>query len=69
MSYCLNPNCLSPQNPDDAKCCQRCQSRLLLKDSPFWSIILANAYQDEKNKWYWALRPQVAEALEELGWV
>lgn len=39
------------------------------KDSPFWSIILANGYQDEKNKWYWALRPQVAEALEELGWV
>jgi serine/threonine protein kinase len=39
------------------------------KDSPFWSIILANAYQDEKNKWCWALRPQVAEALEELGWV
>ncbi len=39
------------------------------KDSPFWSIILANGYQDEKNKWYWVLRPQVAEALEELGWV
>jgi serine/threonine protein kinase len=32
MSYCLNPNCLSPQNPDDAERCQRCQSRLLLND-------------------------------------
>jgi serine/threonine protein kinase len=32
MSYCLNPNCLSPQNPDDAEHCQRCQSRLLLND-------------------------------------
>ena len=32
MSYCLNPNCLSPQNPDDAKYCQRCQTRLLLND-------------------------------------
>lgn len=39
------------------------------KDSPFWSIILANGYQDDKNKWHWALRPQVAQALEELGWV
>ncbi|MBD2016211.1 protein kinase [Microcoleus sp. FACHB-53] len=32
MSYCLNPNCLSPQNPDDAKYCQRCQTRLLLNE-------------------------------------
>ena len=32
MSYCLNPNCLSPQNPDDAELCQRCQSLLLLND-------------------------------------
>jgi WD40 repeat protein len=32
MSYCLNPNCLSPQNPDDAVFCQRCKSRLLLND-------------------------------------
>jgi WD40 repeat protein/tRNA A-37 threonylcarbamoyl transferase component Bud32 len=32
MSYCLNPNCLSPQNPENAKNCQRCQSRLLLND-------------------------------------
>jgi serine/threonine protein kinase len=32
MSYCLNPNCLSRQNPDDAEFCQRCKSRLLLND-------------------------------------
>ncbi|MFN6564967.1 MAG: protein kinase domain-containing protein [Nostoc sp. ChiSLP01] len=32
MSYCLNPNCLSRQNPDDAIICQHCKSRLLLND-------------------------------------
>jgi serine/threonine protein kinase len=32
MSYCLNPNCLSPQNPDDAECCHWCKTRLLLND-------------------------------------
>jgi serine/threonine protein kinase len=32
MSHCLNPGCLSPQNPDDAEYCQRCQSRPLLND-------------------------------------
>ncbi len=30
MSYCLNPDCKTPQNPDGAKFCQRCGSRLLL---------------------------------------
>lgn len=32
MSYCLNPNCLSPRNPENAENCQQCQSRLLLND-------------------------------------
>ena len=32
MSYCLNPDCLRPQNPDDAKFCQTCGSKLLLGD-------------------------------------
>jgi serine/threonine protein kinase len=32
MSYCLNPNCLSPRNPDDAECCHWCKTRLLLND-------------------------------------
>ncbi|MEM1167817.1 MAG: WD40 repeat domain-containing serine/threonine-protein kinase [Cyanobacteria bacterium P01_H01_bin.35] len=32
MSYCLNPNCQIPQNPDSNKYCQNCGSKLLLKD-------------------------------------
>ncbi|NES06570.1 MAG: protein kinase [Okeania sp. SIO2F4] len=32
MSYCLNPNCQIPQNPDFNKYCQNCGAKLLLKD-------------------------------------
>ncbi len=32
MSYCLNPNCHQPQNPDGEKICNGCGSQLLLKD-------------------------------------
>ena len=32
MSYCLNPNCQSPRNPDNAECCHWCKTRLLLND-------------------------------------
>lgn len=32
MSYCLNPNCPNPQNPDGAKFCLSCGARLLLGD-------------------------------------
>lgn len=33
MSYCLNPRCPKPQNPDNnIKFCQTCGSKLLLKD-------------------------------------
>lgn len=32
MSYCLNPQCQKPRNPDGAKFCQSCGSRLLLGD-------------------------------------
>jgi serine/threonine protein kinase len=32
MSYCLNPDCPKPQNPDDAKFCLTCGIKLLLKD-------------------------------------
>jgi len=32
MSYCLNPNCSKPQNPDTAKICRNCRSKLLLRD-------------------------------------
>ncbi len=32
MSYCLNPSCPRPQNPDGAKFCQNCGKRLLLGD-------------------------------------
>jgi len=32
MSYCLNPNCQIPENPDSNKYCQNCGSKLLLKD-------------------------------------
>ncbi len=31
MTFCLNPDCQNPQNPDDAKRCQSCGSKLLLK--------------------------------------
>jgi WD40 repeat protein len=30
MSYCLNPRCQKPQNPNNAKFCSTCGSRLLL---------------------------------------
>lgn len=32
MSYCFNPNCPQPQNPDGEKICKACGSQLLLKD-------------------------------------
>lgn len=32
MSYCLNPSCRKPQNPDDAKFCLSCGTKLLLGD-------------------------------------
>lgn len=32
MSYCLNPVCQKPQNPNGARFCQNCGSRLLLGD-------------------------------------
>ncbi|MFM9265156.1 serine/threonine-protein kinase [Tychonema sp. BBK16] len=32
MSYCLNPSCSKPQNPDTAKLCKNCRSKLLLRD-------------------------------------
>ncbi|WP_204105422.1 MULTISPECIES: serine/threonine-protein kinase [Spirulina sp. CCY15215] len=32
MSYCLDPNCSQPENPDDAKYCHTCGGELKLKD-------------------------------------
>lgn len=32
MSYCLNPNCPKPDNPDGLDICQACGSKLLLND-------------------------------------
>ncbi|NUN64037.1 SUMF1/EgtB/PvdO family nonheme iron enzyme [Pseudanabaena biceps] len=32
MSYCLNPNCQKPDNPDSVEVCQTCDTRLLLGD-------------------------------------
>ncbi len=32
MSYCLNPHCPKPKNPDDLKFCLTCGSKLLLKE-------------------------------------
>ncbi|MBZ8182497.1 serine/threonine protein kinase [Oscillatoria salina IIICB1] len=32
MSYCLNPNCPNPQNPETSKFCLTCGQKLLLKD-------------------------------------
>jgi serine/threonine protein kinase len=32
MSYCLNPNCSHPRNPDDTAQCQTCGTQLLLKN-------------------------------------
>ena len=32
MSHCLNPDCSKPLNPDDAKFCLACGTKLLLKD-------------------------------------
>ena len=32
MSYCINPGCPNPQNPDDASDCNACGSRLLLDE-------------------------------------
>jgi serine/threonine protein kinase, bacterial len=32
MNYCLNPSCSKPKNPDQAKICQACGSKLLLRD-------------------------------------
>ncbi|WP_373872758.1 4-Cys prefix domain-containing protein [Microseira wollei] len=31
ISYCLNPQCQKPRNPDGTKFCQSCRSRLLLR--------------------------------------
>jgi serine/threonine protein kinase len=40
MSFCINLGCLSPQNPDTARFCQKCGQRLLLKDRyrPLYAI-------------------------------
>ena len=32
MSYCLNPNCLQCQNPNNSRFCQSCGSNLLLRE-------------------------------------
>jgi serine/threonine protein kinase len=32
MSYCLNPHCSHPENPDDVKFCQTCGTKLFLKE-------------------------------------
>ncbi|WP_373525511.1 protein kinase [Nostoc sp.] len=32
MSYCLNPGCSKPENPDDVKFCRTCGYKLLLKE-------------------------------------
>ncbi|MGA7935399.1 MAG: protein kinase [Kovacikia sp.] len=32
MSYCLNPDCQKPQNPDTIEHCRNCGAKLLLKD-------------------------------------
>ncbi|NES86403.1 MAG: protein kinase [Moorea sp. SIO2B7] len=32
MSYCLNPDCPKPRNPDNTKICKSCGSKLLLRD-------------------------------------
>jgi serine/threonine protein kinase, bacterial len=32
MNYCLNPSCSKPKNPDRAKICEACGSKLLLRD-------------------------------------
>ncbi|MBD2531415.1 serine/threonine protein kinase [Nostoc flagelliforme FACHB-838] len=32
MSYCLNPHCPKPENPDEVKFCRTCGSKLLLKE-------------------------------------
>lgn len=32
MIHCINPDCPKPQNPDDAKFCLTCGTKLLLKD-------------------------------------
>ncbi|MEB3887294.1 WD40 repeat domain-containing serine/threonine-protein kinase [Lyngbya sp. CCY1209] len=32
MSYCLNPQCPHPQNPDDGKFCLTCGAKLLLRE-------------------------------------
>jgi WD40 repeat protein len=32
MSYCLNPACQNPQNPDDTQFCLNCGSKLLLRE-------------------------------------
>lgn len=44
---------------------------------PFWSLVLAsgewktveNTEKAARQEWHWKLRPQVAQALKELGWV
>jgi len=32
MSYCLNPHCSHPENTDDVKFCQTCETKLLIKE-------------------------------------
>ncbi|MGA9380304.1 MAG: 4-Cys prefix domain-containing protein, partial [Phormidium sp.] len=32
MSYCLNPACPNPENPDHVENCQACGSQLMLRD-------------------------------------
>ncbi|MCC5653604.1 DUF262 domain-containing protein [Nostoc sp. XA013] len=56
-------NYLPPERDDNGK--------------PFWSLMLASGYwktledaeTTTQREWYWQLRPQVAQALSDLGWV
>ncbi|MEA5471221.1 serine/threonine-protein kinase [Spirulina sp. 06S082] len=32
MSYCLNPSCSSPKNPDKTEVCQSCGAKILMRD-------------------------------------
>lgn len=32
MSYCLNPHCSQPENTDDVKFCQTCETKLFIKE-------------------------------------
>lgn len=41
-------------------------------NEPFWSSVICDGYWDDSmgNKhWYWVLKSEVSEALEDLRWV